>query len=132
MRWSPGLAVWLVLGSALILPACSKPGPEKFIPSETQARQALETALNAWKGGKAQSDPLSLGKVKVVVVDPAWSAGEKLTAFEILSEEAGEGPRHFTVKLTVAKGERTMKYVVLGNDPLWVYTEAEYKRLSGG
>src|SRR5262245_60917687 len=118
---------------ALALAGCSKSGPEKFIPSEGQARQALETALAAWKNGQEKPGKLSLGKVGIEVVDANWSAGQKLTAFEIVSEEPGEGPRFFTVKLTLAKakGPETVKYVVLGNDPLWVYTEAAYNKLSG-
>ena len=120
----------LLLG-AVVVAGCSKSGPEKFIPSEGQARQALETALNAWKNGQEKPGGLKLGKVGVEVVDAAWSAGQKLSAFEIVSEEPGQGPRFFTVKLTLPKGPETVKYVVLGNDPLWVYTEAAYNKLSG-
>lgn len=116
---------------ALAVAACSSHGPEKFIPTEARAREALEAALNAWKGGQEKPGDLRLGKTRVEVVDPAWSPGQKLTAFEIVSEEPRDGPRYFTVKLTLTKGPRTVKYVVLGNDPLWVYTEAEYNKLSG-
>ncbi len=116
---------------ALAAAGCSGHGPGKFIPAEARARQALETALTAWKNGQDKPGNLRLDKVGVEVVDPAWSSGQKLSAFEIVSEDPGEGPRYFTVKLTLAKGQRTLKYVVLGNDPLWVYTEAEFKKLSG-
>lgn len=124
--------VALVSVAALALTGCPRAGEEKFIPAEATARQALETALNAWKNGQAKPDKLSMGKVSVVVVDPVWTSGQKLSRYEIVSEEPGSGPRWFTVKLTLARGEKTEKYVVLGQDPIWVYTEAEYKKLSGG
>src|SRR5262245_41809970 len=106
---------WVVLWLAAALPAgCSKRGEEQFIPAEATARQALEVALGAWKGGQARPGKLSLGKVGVEVVDPAWQAGQKLLNYQITSEEPGNGPRWFTVKLSLDKGERTVKYVVLG------------------
>jgi hypothetical protein len=73
-----------------------------------------------------------MGDVGIAVIDPAWSAGQKLSAFEIVEERKGDGPRFFTVKLTTSRGRQTVTYVVLGIDPLWVYTEAEYKKVSGG
>lgn len=110
---------------------CSGPGPEKFHPSETDARKALEVALTAWKNGGKPEEKLTTGKVGVTVVDATWSAGQKLTGYEIVAEEDGNGPRFFTVKLTLPKGPQTVKYVVIGNDPLWVYTEAAFNKLSG-
>lgn len=59
-----GLA--LVVACALV-PACSsKRGESHLVPSEATARQALEVALDAWKGGQAKPGPLSLG------LDPLW------------------------------------------------------------
>jgi hypothetical protein len=121
----------LVVACALGPAGCSRRGEGHLVPSEATARQALEAALSAWKGGQAKPGPLSLGKVGVEVMDDAWRAGEKLTAYEITAEEGGQGPRWFTANLTLPKGARSVKYVVFGNDPIWVYTEAEYKKLSG-
>jgi hypothetical protein len=127
------LAGWVLMlsGAALALAGCPGPGEEKFIPTEGTARQALETALNAWKGGQAKPGQLAMGKVSVQVVDAVWESGQKLTAYQIVSEDSGNGPPWFTVKLTLPRGEKTVKYVVLGNDPIWVYDEAGYKKLSG-
>lgn len=127
------LCGWALLAAAAALTAagCSKRGEGHLVPSEATAREALETALNAWQGGQTKPETLRAGKVGVEVLDDAWQSGEKLTAYEITAEEGGNGPRWFTVKLTLQKGPRTVKYVVLGNDPIWVYTEAEYKKLSG-
>jgi hypothetical protein len=123
------ICVAAVLG--LTSAGCFRQGEEKFIPPEAVARQALETALNAWKDGQARPAKFTQGKVDVNVMDGTWESGQKLRAFEIVDEESSGGPRWFTVKLTLARGEQTVKYAVLGNDPLWVYSEAEYKKLSG-
>ncbi len=124
---------WWVLaaGAAVALAGCPGGGTEKFVPSEGAARQALETALDAWKGGQAKPGKLSVGGVAVNVVDATWESGQKLTAYQIVSEEPGEGPRWFSVKLSLPKGDRTVKYAVVGKDPIWVYDEAGYKKLSG-
>ena len=37
----------------------------------------------------------------------------------------------FNVKLKTAKGEQATKYYVLGIDPLWVYGETDYKKMTG-
>jgi hypothetical protein len=118
----------------LLAAGCAKPTPAKFVPTEARARQALEKALDAWKGGQAKPGSLKLDAVGVEVVDSIWSAGEKLSGYQIVSEEAseGQGPRFFNVKLTLGTGEKSVKYAVLGIDPLWVYSEADYKKVGGG
>jgi len=130
MRTGPRLR-YVLLALALAAGCTKSESHDKFIPAEGRAKQALETALTAWKEGRPK-EGLKMGDVGIAVVDPAWSGGQKLTAFEIVEERPGDGPRFFTVKLTTAKGPRKVTYVVLGIDPLWVYTEAEYKKVSGG
>jgi hypothetical protein len=122
---------WLLLLFGVALIGCSKAGEEQFIPAEATARQALETALNAWKEGQAKPGSLSLGTTKIEVLDAVWKSGPKLSAYKIVGEESANGPRWFTVKLTLATGEKTVKYAVLGKDPIWVYSETDYKKLSG-
>lgn len=130
MRWCR----WAVVLGLGLAAGCSKQaGEERFTPAESNARQALETALNQWKSGQARPAPFNFGTVKVEVADQAWATGQKLQAFEIVGTEAGPtGPRVFTVKLGTGRGEQTVKYYVLGIDPLWIYGEADYRQLSGG
>jgi len=124
---------WMSIFSLGLLIGCTKQGGgEKYTPPETTARQALETALARWRDGQAKPAQFPLGKVKVEVVDQAWTDGQKIQSFEIQGEESGgSGPRVFTVKLTSVKGEQTVKYYVLGIDPLWIYAEPDYRKLSG-
>lgn len=102
-----------------------------YVPASDSARKALQASLDAWKAGRP------LGRVEarppIDVLDSKWRAGQKLTAYEITKEEPSEGvgPRWFTVKLTTSKGAQEVRYAVVGNDPLWVYSEDEYNKVSG-
>jgi hypothetical protein len=104
----------------------------KFVPASGAARSTLEPALAAWQKGDAPGQ-VAAGPPVIQVVDSKWKAGQKLAKYEILAEEPGGGPRWFSVKLTLQQpaGEQVVKYVVLGNDPLWVYREEDYKKMSG-
>jgi hypothetical protein len=128
--WACGLVVGLGL-----LAGCDRGGSGgegKFVPAQANAREALEAALTKWKEGQAQPGEIPVGKVKVQVIDQAWAGGLKLQGYEITGEESGAtGPRVFNVKLKTAKGEQATKYYVVGIDPLWVYGEADYKKLTG-
>jgi hypothetical protein len=125
-----------VLGWGLFLAVCagcSGKGYDKYIPSEDKARQALEAALNAWRDGK-KPGPVEGAPMPVQVVDSEWRAGKKLQSYEIIGEEPNEGPRVFSVRLTLQRPtgqEATIRYYVVGKDPLWVYREADYKAPAG-
>ena len=54
--------------------------------SEETARQALESALTAWKNGQAP-DSLAEATPAVKVVDSSWKGGQKLEGYEILKSE---------------------------------------------
>jgi hypothetical protein len=70
-------------------------------------------------------------------VDTVWEdslkAGQKLQNFQILKEESGDGPKIFSVRLTLTNPakEEVVRYFVFGKEPLWVYRETDYKQLSG-
>ena len=116
----------------LLAAGCGSGGGEaKFIPPQGLAREALDAALTRWRDGQPKPAAFALGKTTVEVVDQAWAGGLKLQAFEIVAEEPSDGPRLFSVKLTTARGPPTGQYYVIGQDPLWVYGEADYKKLSG-
>jgi len=98
----------------------------RYVPSGASARQALEEALAAWQRGEP-AGKLQSSSTAVEVVDTKRPAGQKLVRFEILNEEAGEGPRWFTVRLVLEpQGETEARYVVIGRDPIWVFRDAYY------
>jgi hypothetical protein len=114
------------------LAAGCKDEVKNYTPSESNARAALETALTQWRDGQAKPAEFPLGKVKVQVADQNWEAGQKLQGFEIVGDDgATTGPRAFTVKLKTPKGEQSTKYYVFGIDPLQIYSEPDYKKLTG-
>lgn len=119
------------LSAAIVLTGCSRSDEGKFVPQEATAHQALATALDAWKSGKPRTSKLLLNEVSILVLDEAWDSGAQLRAYNIVPQESPSGPRWYTVKMTLNTGEKTVKYVVLGNDPIWVYTESEFEKLSG-
>jgi hypothetical protein len=128
------LAVSLFLALTLIvLAACTSRKASDFIPKEAQSREALTTALTAWKKGE-KWQKIPAGKSIIEALDNKWRAGQQLADFQILeADPAGEGPQWFTVKLVMKKpaGELKVRYVVVGIDPLWVYREEDYKKSSG-
>ncbi len=126
------ISILIAAFGAAILAGCSKnPGAEQFIPPAANARQALDAALTRWKGGQSP-EKFPFENATVQIADAAWASGLKLTGFEIVSEEANEGPRAFNVKLKTSRGEQALKYYIVGIDPLWIYAEADYKKMSGG
>lgn len=113
---------------------CTKQADIKdYIPADEMARQALTSALDAWKAGKAP-DQIGASKPAINAQDKQWSAGKKLTAYEIVGPATGEDQnRRFTVKLTIegAGAAQETTYVVTGKDPLWVFSADSYQGLSG-
>ena len=106
---------------------------EDFTPAEVKARAALESALKHWQGG-GQPGAVPNTAPAVEVTDAKWKSGQQLKSYEILGDEppVGPGPRFFKVRLTPAKGAAVeTRFAVLGIDPLLVYREEDYQKLSG-
>lgn len=126
------LMLFLALITAFAVGCARKGNVKDYVPPQESAQKALTTALDAWKSGKAP-DQIGATAPAVVGQDVDWTAGKKLTAYEIVGPAAGEEPnQRFTVKVTLDAGapqERT--YIVLGKDPIWVFSEESYKKTSG-
>ncbi len=130
-------SAWAV-GCGLLLLACTgcrdqKESYDKYVPTDEVARKSLEAALSAWQKGSAPGR-IETGPPAVQVVDSRWRAGPKLARYQILSMEPGvDGSRWFSVRLTLTNqsAEQTVRYAVVGRDPIWVYREEDYKRATG-
>jgi hypothetical protein len=123
----------LVAAGALWGAGCSRRHSHAdFLPPEQKARKALETALTAWHDGRPMKD-VGASSPAIVVEDSQWKAGKKLESYEIVQSEPGSGPIRFAVRLTIkgASQPQEVRYVVLGIDPLMVYSEKDYQKLSG-
>ena len=58
--------------------------------------------------------------------------GQQIESFQIGDEEdGGDGTKQFVVKLTMkkAKAGQDVRYFVHGRDPVWVFSEADYKQM---
>jgi hypothetical protein len=134
-RENQGWVMPILAGCLLAICAgCSSKSSDRYIPSETQARPALEAALTAWKDGK-QPGLIEGTPIPVHAVDSQWQTGKKkLTAYEIVAQEPGDGPPLFSVNLTIQGIAQpiVVRYYVVGKDPLWVYREEDYKAPKGG
>src|SRR5262245_19519652 len=100
---------------------------DRYITSATTARAALETALTAWQENQPYGT-IHKGPAAIEVVDAQWRDGEKLAGFEVLSDEPGDGAKWFSVRLNLqgSEDQQMARYVVIGQDPLWVYREEEF------
>ena len=131
MFWS--VRSLILICGLILLAGCSRQGTrnQDFNPPSNKARTALEAALNYWQAGNPPGTVPGTSP-HVEVLDSKWKSGQKLSSFEILDEEAGSEPRFFKVRLTLAQGPpQEVRYAVMGIDPLWVYREEDYKKLSG-
>ena len=123
-----------LLVALLVLPGCGGGNTEKsYIPPAASARDALTVALKAWQDGRDKPGKIEHA-VPLQVVEPTWNAGKKLKSFEIAKEETtADGPGKFTVNLTLegVPAPKSVVYVVVGKDPLWIMPEEEYQRNAG-
>jgi hypothetical protein len=109
---------------------CDATGNARHVPDADLARTSLQTALTAWRDGRP-CEPIA-GPPAIQVSDSRWRDGQQIAAFEIGEEQAdGDETRQFPVKLTFKKTGKVeeVRYVVHGREPVWVYSDTDYKRL---
>jgi predicted small lipoprotein YifL len=124
----------IVIAMVAGLSGCTHKSPSAFTPSSDKGRAALDAALKSWMDGQQPGTVAGTSKPVVQVADSDWSDGQKLTSYEIVKDEppTGPGPRVFTVRLTTADGKaREVKYMIVGIDPLLIYRDIDYDKLSG-
>lgn len=127
------LAPWALAIWAPALAGCSKPATiESFRPEPATAQAALEAALAHWQqGGKIER--ISANSLEVDAIDFEWSAGKKLTAYQIGEEGEGtQAAREFKVKLTIGGVAKEVSYFVIGKGPFNVFRDKNFEDLKGG
>jgi hypothetical protein len=121
------------IGFVILAVGCSESSdPKRYFPPEDRARQALESALTAWQNGHPPGAVPGMTNPAVQFVDSQYAPGRRLKAFAVLGVAPGDGPRVFTVKLTLdgPPAEVKARYVVFGLDPLWVMQHDDYDMLN--
>jgi hypothetical protein len=102
-------------------------GDGRYIPAEETARRALETALAAWRDGVPVDGPAH-GLPALQVVDTHRRQGQQLRGYDILGAVPAEGGhRRFAVRLLLEDPaeEQKVRFVVLGEDPLWIFRQED-------
>ena len=127
--------LFILLSIATFAAGCGRQGNVKdYVPPQEAARQSLSTALEAWKGGKTP-DQIGASNPAIQAQDSQWREGQKLTAYEIVGPApapSGDQNQWFTVKLTLGSAApKETTYVVLGKDPIWVFSAENYQKTSG-
>jgi hypothetical protein len=114
----------------LSITGCGR-GYEKYVPASQTAREALTTALTAWKEGQ-KLRRIETFSPPIEVLDSRWLQGQALRDFQILGEVHQDGPRCFTVQLNLDGPEKQHKvrYYVFGIEPLWICRQEDYDMLN--
>lgn len=121
-----------VLGVVLVAAAgCGPASYDRYIPSETTARESLELALAGWRDGKPPGRLRDSAPV-IELVDMHRRPGQRLVSYDILGPAPGNGPRCLAVRLHLEnpREEQRVRFVVLGNDPLWVVRYEDYEMMA--
>ena len=86
-RGAPGYTVALLW---LCAAGCGTGSTERFVPKATIAREALETALNAWKDGRS-TGPIESHAPPIQVVDSLRTQDQALAGFVLYDLHAVVG-----------------------------------------
>ena len=113
---------------------CAPDVDQQYVPKASDARKAVETALSEWKSGAEHGTiSSSSSKVKIDVIDARWQIEKrKLESYRIIEEITGKPLPQFKVQLKmVGKPEETTTYLVVGIDPLQVWSEVDHRKSFG-
>ena len=118
----------LMLGVVVgcLLAGCGGPSAKNLVVDQTLARQSLTTALDAWKAGEKPA-ALKDRMPAIVVGDPAWDTGAKLTDYKITGERDLGASLNIQVELTMERNgqaiRRNASYIVGTSPVITVMTE---------
>lgn len=131
MGWG-GLGA-LLAGLLLATGSCGDAAPpgQRFTPSESAARAALQTALSAWQAG-GPVDSLGFDGGRAHLADGQQASGRKLQRFDILGEGSAHSGRRYLVQIQLDGPDPAQKvnYVVIGIDPVWVIRQQDLEMLT--
>jgi hypothetical protein len=99
------------------------------LPSTVQARQALQSSLDAWKAGKPAT-AMAGEKPSIEIVDFEWKAGKVLSDYTLGQDSPGQGVQTLSASLTIKgeSGPKEVKYMVLGLEPMRIFRDEDYNR----
>ena len=127
---------WSVFGVVSLALAGCGPATVKtnFVPPSDVAQAALEGALDAWKSGQLRAT--AKGSTQTVELADSTKQQRKLESYQIVGAAppvADDPNPRFTVKLKFegANDEVEQTYIVVGKQPIWVFSQADYRQIGG-
>ncbi len=106
-------------------------GRDRYVPPEALARRSLELALATWRDGLPPGR-IETGPPAVEFVDTHRRPGQRLKDFAVLGPTPGDAARCYAVRLTLEnpRAEQKARFVVMGQDPLWVVRYEDFEMMS--
>jgi hypothetical protein len=106
-------SLWVVVACLIVLATLLLPGCSNYSSAQPvdvpQARDALKTALDAWKKGEA-TQSLASSSMPMTVQDFEWDGGAKLIDYQLMDDgKAEDANLRIAVKLTMTGGLATGK-----------------------
>jgi hypothetical protein len=92
-RAALGICICSAVMAASLIPGCGGPTPA----DPEKARATLAKALDAWRDGRT-IDEVTNGSPPIVVADPEWKAGFKLSRYQVAETTRTAG---FDLKIPV-------------------------------
>ena len=124
------LAAFVVTALLMLIGCGGGNAPIRYEPLPGTARNAIDSALKTWKSGTAFG-PID-GKPGINVFDARWQSGKKLESYEILEKVSGSEHPQFKVRLKItSSAEEVNEFLVVGIDPLLVFRDQDYRKVSG-
>ena len=122
----------LIMSCLLVFGCGPRDRSSEFIPSVSVAESAVKAGMEAWKKGEPAGTVAGTKRPVIHVVDSERAIDQTLIGYEILGEVPGNAPRCFAVRVQLSNPEKEvrLRYIVVGIDPLWVFRQEDYDRLS--
>ena len=119
------------LAIACLAPGCARPPVEFVAPGVGPAKAALVASLDAWKAGRRASG-VTVGSNPAIGIVDSGRSDRPLLDYEVVGPLMVVGKtRPFAVRLVLGGPEETVstRYVVTGQDPLWVFRQEDFERM---
>ncbi len=101
------------------------------LPAPNVARRAVEAAMENWKAGRP-TGRIESGSPRIQVNDSFRKKGQVLDHYEILGNTTAESSLTFVLKVTLSNPDevQTVRFVLLGIDPVLVFRQEDYELMS--
>ncbi len=120
-----------VVGLVAIGCARAPDGSATPLPKPADARAAMEAALGCWKAGRPTGRRESTTP-PVQIMDSFRKPGQSVDGWEILGQTTLERAVAMTVRVKFTRPEatETIRFLLLGTDPVLVFRQEDYDLMS--